>query len=102
MPGEGKSRAPHKEDCQCRVCTAVRAKAAREAQPDVPEAEVKAEAEVEELVEAGSLKPGNIFEFADKSYRAGRKDTDFILAVSVAEPGTVPITLGLNTMVKLV
>ena len=100
MPKQGETRAPHKEDCQCVVCKSVRAKVAREAQPEpVPVAEPAPV--MPSVVSASSLKSGNLFELNGKTYRAGSKETEFILCMNIAEPGVAPLTLGLNAMVKL-
>lgn len=92
-------RRPHEDGCQCTVCKAVRGKATMGVQPEP--APVTEPAQVlPSVVPASSLKSKDIFEFAGKTYRAG-VSKDCILGVNTAEPGAVPVTLGLNTMVKL-
>lgn len=100
MAKKGEPRAPHKPDCSCVICQKTREKASIEIKP-VPSLEVPPRVGPV-LVPAGSLKPGTIFEFNGLRCRAGHRDVDFITAANIGSPGSVPITLGLSTIIKLI
>lgn len=96
----------HKDNCLCTVCQQRRKKlvVATVAVPleivPVVAPSVIAPKPVE--VPAGSLKPNEKFEFNGQLYRAGMKAADCILGTNITQPGVAAVTLGLNTMVKVI
>ena len=86
----GKTRAPHKEGCQCVVCKAVRG-------ATLAEVVVRVQPPV---ILASSLKSGERFEFKGGIYRVGSRDGDVVMVLKEGEITQRPQPFSLSEIVK--